>query len=316
MWAFQKHIPLYAAEGEGGGASGGQGAAGGTGGAGSGGGSGQATPWHGGKIDADTLGFWQNKGLDASDPIKLATGLTTQYRQAESLRGVPANELIRVPKPDSPEADVKAFWGRVGVAAEPKDYDFNGIKFKDGSELDQALSDTLRTLLYNGRVPKDRAGEIVKGIVKWMDDSDAAEIADRTAYIQKQQDTLRKNWGPANYDANLVIARSALQRLGGKAGLTAEQTAAAWDALSKVGGVDAALAMEMMRVAGVAMGEDRYISGGGSSGDPALMSREAARQEIDALKKDAQFRERLMKGDRETRKKWDNLHQVAFGQAA
>lgn len=291
----------------------GDGAAGPAGGSGSGGAA--ATPWHGGAIDADTLGFFQIKGLDATDPVKLVKGMTEQYRNAESLRGVPANELIRKPRPNAAETDIKAFWSAVGVPAEAKDYDLSQIKFADGSELEPSFADTMRSLLHNGRVPKDRAADIVNGLVKYMEASDTAEAAQKTAYVKSQEAELKKNWGSA-YAANGIIAKSALVKLGMKAGLTEEQTDRAWNALSEVGGVDAALAVEMLRVAGMAMGEHRYISGQIGAGDPALLTREAAKQEIDALKNDAQFRARVLNGDVESKRKWSDLHKVAFGPAA
>ena len=267
--------------------------------------------WHGGKIDAATLGWWQNKGIDPADPVAVATKLTEQYRNAEKLHGVPSNELIRVPKANADQSDINAFWQRVGVPAEAKDYDFSGIKFADGTDLDQGFADTMRGALLQSRTPKEGAPEVVKAIVKFMEGNDAAEAAEVTAKVQAEAAALDKNWG-VNKAANLVVAKAALDRIGQAAGLTAEQTQAGWDALSKVAGIGASYAMEMLRVAGAKMGEDRYIAGGQGGQPGAAMSREAAKSEIDALKADRDFGRRLLAGGREERRKWDDLHKVAF----
>ena len=73
--------------------------------------------------------------------------------------------------------------------------------------------------------------------------------------------------------------------------------------------------MQMLFTAGKRMGEDRYVAGG-QGGGPELLSRESAAAEIDALKKDTQFGNRLKAGDAEAGKKWSALHKVAYGQAA
>jgi len=292
------------------GAEAGAAAAGANAAAAAGAGAAAAPPWHGGKIDADTLGWWQNKGIDAADPVAVATKLTEQYRNAEKLHGVPSNELIRLPKANAAESDLKAFWQKVGVPAEAKDYDFSGIKFADGTDLDQGFSDAMRNALLAARTPKERAPEVVKAMVKFMDGNNAADAAEVTAKVQTEAAALDKNWG-TNKPANLVVAKAALDRLGAAAGLTAEQTKAGWDALSKVAGIGASYAMEMLRIAGSRMGEDRYI-GGGQGPAGATMSREAAKAEIDSLKKDTDYGRRLLAGGREERRKWDDLHKVAY----
>jgi hypothetical protein len=74
-----------------------------------------------------------------------------------------------------------------------------------------------------------------------------------------------------------------------------------------------AKAMEMLRAAGARMGEAPYIGAQpGQGGSNTLMSRDQAVAEIDALKRDQAFAQRLLAGDRESRRKWDDLHKVAF----
>ena len=116
-----------------------------------------AAPWYGDKIDETTRGFWTNKGIDPSDPIAVATKLTHFYRQAEERIGAPPEELIRVPRPNAPEADIRAYWGRIGVPAEAKEYDLSTVKGADGKELPTAYTDAFRAAALAARIPKDHA---------------------------------------------------------------------------------------------------------------------------------------------------------------
>lgn len=273
-----------------------------------------AAPWYGDKIPAETLGLWQNKGIDAKDPVAVATRLTEFYRNAERHIGAPPEEMIRLPRANADTSEIKAFLGKIGVPAEAKDYDLSSVKFTDGSELDQGFTDTIRSVLHNARVPGDRAAEVVKALVKIEETAAATDLAERTAGINAAQQELKNNWG-TNYDVNMVAARTALDRLGNAAGLNADQIKAGWDALSTVGGIGAQYAMEMLRVAATQMGESPFVTGTPNVNGGA-MSREAAKAEIESLKQDKDWFAKWMRGDRVERQRWDNLHKIAFGRAA
>lgn len=274
-----------------------------------------ATPsWYEGKIDAETIGMWQNKvGADLSDPVKVAQKLTEIYRGAEKLVGIRPDELVRFPKDASDEASWKNIYTRIGVPAEAKEYDLAGIKTADGKELDAAFADTMRGALHSAKVPKDRAPDVVKAVVKHMDAAEATRAADLTLQVNAEKQALDRNWGP-NRDGNLFVAKSALEKLGTAAGLKPDQIQAGWDALSKVGGIGASYAMEMLRIAGSRMGEDKYVGGGGSHG--GVLSQQQALDEINTLKQDRAFGERLFKGDAESKKKWTALHKIAYGDSS
>jgi hypothetical protein len=264
--------------------------------------------WYEGKVDPATIGFWQNKGLKIDDPVAVAAGLTKHYQEAERFIGAPPDELIRVPKPNAAEADMRSYWGRIGVPAEPKDYDLSTVKSAEGKELEPSYSDSIRAALHAGRVPKQYAADAAKGLVKIRDDERAAKLAEKTAHIQQETEKLDRNWGTRK-DINTVIARTALERLGEAAGLTPERRAAAWDALSTLGGIGGADAWEMLRIIGSRMGEAPYV-GSEQLGMGGTMSAAQAAAEIESLKRDEAFRARLLKGDTESKRKWDNLHKV------
>lgn len=272
-----------------------------------------AAPWHDG-IDSTLLGMAQNKGWKYENPKEAYAQVLTAYREAERKLGVPAEQLLRMPQSNAAEADVKAFYSRIGVPGEAKDYDLSQVKFADGTDLDPRFADTIRSSLHRANVSRDRAADVVKDIVKFMEASDASELAEVSAKVATEREALAKNWG-RNAEANMFVARQALNKLAIAAGMTAEQAGKAWDALSNVGGIGAAAAMEMLRVAGARMGEDRFVQGGGGQ-QAGPMTREAAVAEIDSLKRDAAFRDRLLKGSADDRRRWDALHKVAYGAAA
>src|SRR5438552_2036438 len=90
--------------------------------------------WHAG-IEPEILGHWQNKGWKIDDPKEIALAATKQAREAEKHFGVPADQLLKMPKPNAPPEDIKAFWGRLGAPAEAKDYDFAAIKDAAGQPI-------------------------------------------------------------------------------------------------------------------------------------------------------------------------------------
>jgi len=269
-------------------------------------------PWYGDKVDATTIGFWQNKGIDANDPVAVATKLTEFYRNSERFVGAPPEEMIRIPKPNAPEADIRSYWQRIGVPAEAKDYDLSGIKLTDGGELDSGFVDMFRSAAHAARVPKEMASGMMQAFVKHMEQNDAAELAERTAIIKGQQEALDKNWG-TNKNYNMAVAERTLADLGKAAGLTPEQTKQGWDAISAGGHIGGAFAMEMLRTIGAKMGEAPFVgSQPGQGMDNKTMSKSQALAEIESLKKDRGFYDKLMKQDTEAKRRWSDLHKIAY----
>lgn len=270
-------------------------------------------PWYGDKIDETTRGFWQNKGIDPNDPVSVATKLTEHYRNAEKFIGAPPEEMIRIPKPNAPSSDINAYWSRIGVPAESKDYDLSSVKLTDGGELDSGFVDMFRTAAHSARVPKDQAPGLMAALVKHMESNDAAELAERTAKVKAEQEALDKNWG-TNKTYNLAIAQRALEDLGRAAGLTPEQARAGWDALSKTGGIGASYAMEMLRTFGAKMGEPNFVQAQPGQGtNNQVMSKAQALAEIESLKADKGFYKQLVV-DRsvDAKRRWDDLHKIAY----
>jgi|SRR5882672_4714245 len=258
-------------------------------------------PWHQG-VDAETLGFWQNKGYDLADPKTFATKITEQYRNAERHLGVPADQLLRLPKDATDQDGWKTVHQRLGVPKEAKDYDLAGIKFGDGTELEAGFVDGMRTALHQAAVSKDKAPEVVKAVIKYLDDADKAETDTRTTKLNEQKETLKKSWGP-KHDENLLAAKQGARRLGVEPETVAE--------LEKLVGYDKV--MEMFRKVGAGTSEDTFHEGRTTGSPPTA---DSAKARLDELQNDAAWRTRLFAGDATANREFIALTEQIVGISA
>ena len=241
----------------------------------------QQAPWHQG-IDAEIIGHAQNKGWKLDDAKTAFATAAAEHRKLQSHFGVPADRLLKLPeKNDAPEwGDVYA---RLGVPKDAKEYDFAGVKFKDGTDLEAGFVDKMRAALHRARVPKDHAASVVKDVVDYLDVGDAAEAAERAAKIAADKAELRKNWG-ANFDFNHLKAMEGARRLG----ISPE----AVNRLENEIGYSAV--MEAMRKIGTIASEDIFVEGGKGGSNPTTLDGAHARKA--ELMSDSGWVERYNKG--------------------
>lgn len=240
--------------------------------------------WHAG-VEADTIGFWQNKGIALDDPKVVFGELSKQYRALEKHVGAPPDRLIRLPEKPDDAAGWNGVYQRLGVPAEAKDYDFAGVKRADGKDVDPALSDMLRTALLAARVPKDRGADVLKAVVKSLDDAKTQETAVLAGKIAEEKATLAKNWGP-NFDFNHLKAMEGVRR----SGMTREGVQAMENA------VGYAAVMEHFRRIGASTSEDVWREGDGpSGGTPTTL--EGAQARLDELTANKDWGKRLRAQD-------------------
>jgi len=262
------------------------------------------TPWHQG-VDAEFIGHWNNKGWKADDPKEIAIAATKQARELEKHFGVPPEQLLKMPKADAPEADLKAFYQRLGAPADPKEYDFSAVKF-NGADLEQSFSDAMRGALSAAFVPKDKAGGVVSAVVKFLEDAEKAESAVSTAKVAEEKTKLKVDWG-TNYDFNHLKAMEGARRLG----IVPE----AIQALE--GQIGYAAVMNAMRKIGMGTSEDTFVERGASGGTAqtvGVTTREGAVARLNELKADKAWGAKLLSGDAATRREWTALEQMAAGE--
>lgn len=269
--------------------------------------------WHTG-LEAELTGMAQNKGWDMTDPVKAFSAAATALAGAQKLIGAPPEKVLRMPEPSADPAILDAFWQKLGAAKETKDIDLSAIKAADGKPFDEKLAEVIRATAVKTRAPKDMVVQVATDLQKHFDAEAAQQATIRAGIITADQAALNASWG-ANKDANMFIANQALEKIAAAAQIPIDKAKAAWDALSKVGGIGAADAMKMLHTAGLTMGEGKYVSNG-TSGTNLPMTREAAIAEIASLKSDKAFATRLLNGDVEATKQWTALHQIGFARQA
>lgn len=248
-------------------------------------------------LDAETKGYFENRGLDKKPLFDAVLEAAKAHREANKHLGAPADELVRFPKdPNSPEWD--KVWQRLGKPSDPKEYDFAGVKLADGTDLPDSIKDALRPALSTAGTPKDKAPEIAKAVVKYLDGIKAADTADATAKLATEREALAVNWGK-NVEANMFIAKQGAA----KAGVTPEQVAALENSLGY------SKTMEVFRMLGEALGEGRFVANGGGS-TPGLMTVEQASARISELKGDQAWGNRYLSGDREAAREFDALTRI------
>jgi len=259
--------------------------------------------WHAG-VEAETLGFWQNKGYDLADPKAFALKLTEHYRAAEKHIGAPPDRLIRLPDKPEDTAGWNGVYERLGVPKEAKEYDFSGVQRADGSDVPAALSDAIRAALHTARVPKDRGADVVKAVVKSLDDAASQEATVAQGKIDAQKADLKKNWG-VNYDFNLLKAMEGARRLG----ISPDAVA------SMEKQIGYAAVMDAMRKIGQGTSEDTFVEGNRGPNGVAT-TREGAISRKGELMADKDWAGRYLAGGVKERQEMDALNIMIDGEAA
>lgn len=270
-------------------------------------GNGAATPWYQGVegVDDAMVGRFQTKGWDKLSAAQAAVQATKAHAEAEKMIGQRADHDF-VPIPKAPDkGDWNAVWTRLGRPVEAKEYDFNGVTFKDGTQLEDSFANTMRETLFKANVPKQYAPDVVKGVVSYLDAADATEAAENAAKVTEERLALAKNWGttPEALQAspNMQIAKNAAAKLGIDV-----------EAVNKLeGAVGYAKVMEMFRNIGVRIGEANFHTGNGVGVDNnGMMTYEQAVARKGELKNDSAWVSKFLAGDQQARKEMAALDTI------
>ncbi len=247
------------------------------------------------QFDAETQGMFKNKGWDTKTPAEAAREAAKSYHEAEKFLGVPKDQLVRMPKDAADAAGWKAFHERIGVPPDAKGYDFTAVKFADGTALDANFIEAVAPALQLAGVSKDRAPEVIKAVVKFMDGAESTENAETTAKLAVERDLWKKECA-GNLDANQFIIKQAVQTLG----LTEEI----------VGGLEKQAGyfpiMKALLKIGQMMGEDKFIASP-ASGEKGIMTVGQAQARLSELKADTAWVTRFNNGDNKANLEFNHL---------
>ena len=246
-------------------------------------------PWTDG-LDEATLGHAKLNGwAPEANPEEVARAAVVKHLETQKLVGAPADQFIRKPLDANDAEGFGRLYDALGAAKDPKDYVFEGVKFKDGSALDDALAGQLRATAAKLHLSPAAAAQLAQDMVSWADAAEADDAGSRAAALATANDELKANWG-GNHDRFKFDA----ERFGALVGLTPEALQAAAMAHPK----GYAAGMEAFRLAAERTGEAKLI-GSGSGGDAGglkQMSREEALAERSRLLTDPAFMKRYMDG--------------------
>lgn len=254
-------------------------------------------------MDAETIGHIQNRGWHEKTPAEAAALAVQSYRELEKFRGVPGDEIARIPKDASDAQGWLALRTRLGVPNDPSGYVFDGVTGADNQPVPADKVELARSIAADLNLPKDAAPALLRRLMKLETDASTASATDRTAKLAAERDALKQNWG-ANYDAHLAAADGAAEALG----VTKEQL----ETLKGV--VGGAKVADMFRNIATKIGEDKFINGGGSGANKdGLLTQEQAKASIADLKGDPEFVKKYLAGDVEANKRMSQLHVIAAG---
>lgn len=238
-------------------------------------------------LSQDHKGYVENKGF------KDVSAIVDSYRNMEKLIGVPKERLLKLPEKDD-DPTWNDIYGRLGKPEKAENYEL-----KPFNEDTKEFTDWMRGAFYDLNLTKKQAESLnAKMNDYWTGlQSKAQEI--KVEKVKAQEQSLRKEWGAA-YDKNVHTAR--------KAAMDLKLDANDIDALESALGFDRT--MKLINQVGTYLGEDRFVSGA-SAFDGAL-SPAAARDKMEALKRDPEFVKRYTQGDYSAKQEMDRLHRMMF----
>lgn len=266
-----------------------------------GGAEGAATPtpapennWMSG-FDEDSTGYIQNKGWKEPGDVLNA------YRQLESFRGVPEDQLLKLPQSfDDPDA-----WGdiyqKLGRPESGADYQLPEFNPPEGV---MDATDFFRDMAHkHGLSQRQAEGMYADWNAHVSESAEQMSIDaqnEMESKVEVEMTGLKKDWG-ADYDKNIAIGQRAIQRF-----QVDQET---------VEGIESALGprktLELFAQLGAGVGEDTFISG--SSAPSGHMTKEMASARITELRGNKDWSQRYLNGDKAAVDEMQKLLKIKAG---
>jgi hypothetical protein len=246
--------------------------------------------------NAELRGYAEVKGFKGNDGVEFSETILDSYRNLEKLRGVPQERLLTLPENMEDAEAMKPIMAKLGLAAPEKAEDYGFVSMEGA---DPEFSATAQTWMHEIGVPPKMAQAIAE---RWNKYAAERAAADDTAYAETvavEKGQLQAEQG-AKYDAFIEEAKRGAQRFG----LDEE---AITDLQASIGFKKT---MTFLNNVGKGLGEGEFVEGNNSK-KTFEMSPEAARSELNSLKGDKAFYDRLMAGNADAKGKWDRLNAIA-----
>lgn len=252
-------------------------------------------PWFSG-YDDDSKGFVTAKGWDKLDAGAALAQAVKGYRGAESMLGVPADQVLKLPGANAKPEDWRPIWAKLGAPEKPDDY---GLPVPDGA--DPTFAKTAAAWFHEHGVPKAAAVAIASKWNEHIAGSEAAQLDAWNKRFDEEMNALKSDWKGDDFAKNSDLAKRVMKHTG----WTSEQLTAMERALGP-----RAFLQGFAKFGGM-VGEHRFVGDAGST--QFAQSPEAAKARIDALMKDGAWQEARGKGDADKQAEWTKLHEIAYG---
>lgn len=247
-----------------------------------------AESWYSGFQDESLRGYVETKGF------KDSAALAESYRNLEKLRGVPENELARIPKEGDAEA-WNAFYARLGRPENAAGYSLP-VPDGDAGEFAKVAAEWMHEAGLTPAQAQLLAGknnEFMQAQLKAAQDQMAIES-------DRQMTELKAEWGQA-YDQNTEIARRAASQFG----LTEDMLSGIEDAIGTK------QMMQLFNKIGQGLGEHK-AQGIGSGDSSFKLSPAAAQERIKQLQADPDWGKKYLAGGANERAEMMRLQQMAY----
>lgn len=242
-------------------------------------------------LDDDAKGYVTNKGF------KTPADVLKSYRNAETLLGVPADNVLKLPTKDDDADGWNKVYGRLGRPEKADDYKIP-MPEKGG---DENFAKWAKETFHKHGLTAKQAEKLATDFNQYAEtvnqNVQAAE-AERTKFDPA---VLKNEWGMA-HDKNMALIDRAAHTLG----IKDSQLLALRNAM---GPTDAL--RFMYNVASKLGGEDSFVGGGNSSAFGSVLTPNAALNKIAALKQDTAYVAKLAAGDTAAIEEFTRLHQMA-----
>jgi hypothetical protein len=209
----------------------------------------------------------------------------------EKLLGVPADQIIRMPKADDAEGMTKVF-DRLGRPAKA-----DGYKFTAPEGAGEDFVKNAQSWFHEAGLTESQAAKVVEKFGANVAQARQAAAEAEALAVKEGAEKLNKEWGAA-LEKNKAIVDGVAREFG----MSAEQVLG----LRKALGVEGA--MKFLHSIGQKLGEDTFVAANGGQKFGNVMTPDAARARITALKTDKEFSTKLMNGNVEAKAEWDRLH--------
>lgn len=254
------------------------------------------TAWHEGKgYSADTVQLMEAKGWHKSE--NPAEALSKAYRNLERLRGVPGDQLVRLPEPGNEEQTAE-FYQRLGVPEAPEGYESPEVKAL-GQPIEAAPLAAISHALHH--TPEQHAA-FMGEVATFLETTAQQQAEARNAALSAEKVELDREWGPT-LEENTLAAKKGFDAIGwDSATIDAVEQVAGYQAVMKLG------AMVGRMVSEVSRGDDG--SGDTPLAQPFGLTPGAAREQLSA--KGAELTQKALAGDKAAARELNELNRVAF----